>query len=74
VKEVVELVTGRSIATGDIVLQVKVPGFELAEHAKAARAAAERAAAEAAVSTAEAVQALRRNGLSTREICPSNTS
>ncbi len=68
VKEVVELMTGRSIATGDIVLQVKVAGSELAEHAKAARAAAERATAEAAVSTAEAVQALRGNGLSTRDV------
>ena len=68
VKEVVELMTGRSIDLGDIVLQVRVPGSDLAEKAKAARAVAERAAAEAAISTAEAVRTLRRNGLSTRDV------
>ena len=68
VQEVVELMTGRSIAAEDVVLRVVVAGSELAEQAKTARAAAERAATEAAVSTTAAVQALRRNGLSTRDV------
>lgn len=68
VKEVVELMTGRSIDLADIELRVSIPGSDLAALAKAARAAAELAAVEAAVSTAHAVQVLRGNGLSTRDV------
>lgn len=68
VQEVVELMTGRVLAAGDIKLNIIVPGADLAERAKAARAAAEIAATEAATTTAEAVHALRNSGLSTRDV------